>query len=228
MKDVVPAGPLGHTPLHTLVYVATLLTAVGALSWLAWLRTDGGFAFTGGALLACATGFGLLTNRAYHSIKWRLVQVGACLAVLVVVSVAAEHVLAGHIAYPVVVRVGAAILSGAVTTLLGRAFLLAPTSALPAVKVGQIWWAAVPFEGRTGYKDRPVLVVHVGRTRVRVHTFTSVNKTGRAGYTAVGAGVPGSSKASWLRTGNTASLRTEWLRAYGGNAGHGVRRAAGL
>jgi len=214
--------------MHVLVGLVALLAGVAGLSTLSWLRADGGYAFAGWALLAGAAGFGLLSVRSYHPAGVRLAQVGACLAALVVVSAGGEHLLGAHLGIPVVVRAAAALLSGAATAVLGRSFLLAPPSALPVVKVGQIWWAGVPFEGHTGYKDRPVLVVGVGRSRVRVHTFTSVNKSGRAGYTAVGAGVPGSSKSSWLRTGNTTSLRTEWLRAYGGSAGHGVRRAAGL
>jgi hypothetical protein len=69
-------------------------------------------------------------------------------------------------------------------------------SSLP--RVGEVWFAEVPFEDGTGSKDRPVLVLSVAGGSCEVARFTSQDRSGRRDHVRAPQGVPGLPKASWL------------------------------
>ena len=228
MRNPGPNPPLGHAPLPVAVKAAATIACVVALAALPLALPTGWALVALGAALQAGVALAALSTRGYRPWSARLAQVGGSAAALVVGNMLAGALLASAVPSPGVRNAAAAVLVASLVVAGGRSFFLAPVRLLPAVEVGQIWWAAVPFEEGAGFKDRPVLIVGVSGRRVRVHTFTSVNQSGRAGYAGVGVAVPGSRKASWLRVGRTTSLRTEWLRAYGGPAPAVVLDAARL
>ncbi|HEU5143608.1 MAG TPA: type II toxin-antitoxin system PemK/MazF family toxin [Dermatophilaceae bacterium] len=74
-----------------------------------------------------------------------------------------------------------------------------PTSLLPKVQVGEVWWAQIPFEEGDGSKDRPALVVAAGRRTATVLMFTSADKRGREGFVPVDPRIWRSPRTSYLR-----------------------------
>ena len=90
---------------------------------------------------------------------------------------------------------------GVVAAILLVGWLLRPRAAPRAPRApraGQVWYAQVPFEDRTGSKDRPVLVLSVAGSSYDVARFTSTDRSGWADYVRVPQGIPGLPKASWL------------------------------
>ncbi|MEN3584794.1 type II toxin-antitoxin system PemK/MazF family toxin [Streptomyces sp. ZYX-F-203] len=69
----------------------------------------------------------------------------------------------------------------------GRPTGPAPRRPRPA----EIWWAAVPYEEGSGSKDRPCLVLSVGRERALVAKITSRRREGRPGVIPLPPGVVG-------------------------------------
>ncbi|WP_380166804.1 type II toxin-antitoxin system PemK/MazF family toxin [Jannaschia sp. R86511] len=84
-------------------------------------------------------------------------------------------------------------------------------------RVGEIWWAEVPFEGGTGSKDRPCLVVDEHGLRRQVLMITSSDKSGRPGWVPV-------ERRGWARDAGTSWLRTDRRIALDP---HAFRRLAG-
>jgi mRNA-degrading endonuclease toxin of MazEF toxin-antitoxin module len=65
--------------------------------------------------------------------------------------------------------------------------------------VGEVWWAQVPFEEKSGSKDRPALVVAAGKRQATVLMFTSADKRGREGFVPVDPRIWRSPRTSYLR-----------------------------
>lgn len=96
-------------------------------------------------------------------------------------------------------------------------------------QVGKVWWADVPFEDRSGSKDRPCLVVETHGLRAVVLYVTSTDKTGRPGFVpmprtgrARGAGT------SWVRTDRRFVLDAPRFRRFAGPCPPAVRKAVGI
>jgi len=93
------------------------------------------------------------------------------------------------------------------------AFVLAAREGRP--RVGEVWFAQVPFEDGSGSKDRPVLVLaREGRT-YSVARFTSQDRGARRDYVRVPPGTPGLPKASWLSLRPTRLRRSAFRRRTG-------------
>ena len=90
-------------------------------------------------------------------------------------------------------------------------------AALPAPRRGQIWWAEVPFEEGSDYKDRPCLVLKGGVRSARVLMITSQDKSGRANYVPVSPTVWSTTpKQSYVRLDRQIVLpRTKFRRQEG-------------
>lgn len=88
-------------------------------------------------------------------------------------------------------------------------------------RVGELWFAEVPFRTGPGSKDRPVLVLSVDGRDIVVAPFTSQDKTGRPGYAHVPRGFPGLSRDSWIST-STVLLRRSAMRRRTGYPGPAV------
>lgn len=69
-------------------------------------------------------------------------------------------------------------------------------------QAGEIWWARVPYEGGSGGKDRPCLVLAVHGDSVRVAKITSKYRDERAGVIPLPPGTVGDAhgRASFLET----------------------------
>lgn len=87
-----------------------------------------------------------------------------------------------------------------------------PTSRLPRVQVGEIWWAEVPFEESGESKDRPALVVATQKRSATVLMFTSADKRGRPGYLAVDPHVWRTPRSSYLRTDREITIPLSKVR----------------
>jgi mRNA-degrading endonuclease toxin of MazEF toxin-antitoxin module len=87
-----------------------------------------------------------------------------------------------------------------------------PTSQLPRVEVGEVWWAQVPFEEKSGSKDRPALVVATGRRQATVLMFTSADKRGREGFVPVDPRIWRSPRTSYLRLDRQITLPLTSMR----------------
>ena len=84
-------------------------------------------------------------------------------------------------------------------------------------RVGDIWWADVPFEDGTGSKDRPCLVVDEHGLRRQVLMITSTDKSGRPGYVPVDShGWGRGDGTSWLRVDRRVALDPGAFRRYAG------------
>lgn len=88
----------------------------------------------------------------------------------------------------------------------------------PTPRPGEVWFALVPFEGRPGGKDRPVLVLAVSARTCQVASMTSQDKSARSDHVRVPAGVPGLAKVSWVSL-RPVSLRRSALRRRSGEPG---------
>lgn len=75
-------------------------------------------------------------------------------------------------------------------------------SGRPRPRAGEIWWARVPYEGGSGGKDRPCLVLGVRGDSVRVAKITSKYRDERAGVIPLPPGAVGDAhgRASFLET----------------------------
>ncbi len=80
---------------------------------------------------------------------------------------------------------------------------------------GELWFALVPFEGASGAKDRPVLVLEVAGKDVVVAQLTSQDKSGRRDHVPAPARVTGMRKDGWLEL----RCRTVQRRAFRRRAG---------
>ncbi len=87
-----------------------------------------------------------------------------------------------------------------------------PTSQLPRVAVGEVWWAQVPFEEKSGSKDRPTLVVATGKRKATVLMFTSADKRGRPGFVPVDPRIWRSPRTSYLRLDRQITLPLTSMR----------------
>ena len=84
-----------------------------------------------------------------------------------------------------------------------------------APQPGEVWFADVPFEDRTGSKDRPVLVLSIGAGGCEIARFTSQDKDARRDHVRVPRGVPGLPKSSWLNLRPTTLPRSAFRRRIG-------------
>ncbi|MEU3789135.1 type II toxin-antitoxin system PemK/MazF family toxin [Streptomyces fructofermentans] len=73
----------------------------------------------------------------------------------------------------------------------------------------EIWWATVPFEDGPGGKDRPCLVLAVGRRTALVAKITSKYHDERAGVIALPSGSVGDAhgRTSYLESGELRDVR---------------------
>ena len=96
-------------------------------------------------------------------------------------------------------------------------------------RVGDVWWADVPFEDGTGSKDRPCVVVETHGFRSVVLYITSTDKSGRPGWVALPRqGWSPKPGTSWVRTDRRVALDPHRMRRYAGPCPPGVRKALGL
>jgi len=93
---------------------------------------------------------------------------------------------------------------GVIAAVLALGWLVRPRPRRP--RAGEVWFAQVPFEDRSGSKDRPVLVLAVAGSSYEVARFTSQDQSARRDHVRVPHGIPGLPKASWL---NLRSLTLE-------------------
>lgn len=110
----------------------------------------------------------------------------------------------------------AALIAGALTGIFTVWMVLrywwVPTSRLPTVQVGEIWWALVPFEEGKGSKDRPALVVATRKRSATVLMFTSADKEGRPGFLAVDPHLWRTPRTSYLRTDREITVPLSSMR----------------
>lgn len=85
-------------------------------------------------------------------------------------------------------------------------------------RVGEVWFAQVPFRDGPGSKDRPVLVLESAGRHYLVAPFTSRDKSGRRDYVRVPAGIPGLTRVSWVST-EPMRLRRRVMRRRSGSPG---------
>ncbi|ROS23771.1 PemK-like, MazF-like toxin of type II toxin-antitoxin system [Cellulomonas sp. PhB150] len=85
----------------------------------------------------------------------------------------------------------------------------------PRPRVGEVWFAQVPFEDGTGSKDRPVLVLSVSGRTCEVARFTSQNRDARRDHERVPVGVTGLPKGSWINLRPTTLRRSAFRRRTG-------------
>jgi len=96
-------------------------------------------------------------------------------------------------------------------------------------RVGDVWWADVPFEDGASSKDRPCVVVETHGRRTVVLYVTSTDKTGRPGWLAMPRqGWAAGGGTSWLRTDRRVILDPYRLRRYAGPCPPPVRKALNL
>lgn len=107
---------------------------------------------------------------------------------------------------------------GAALVALVAALVLAGRRRGPVARPGEVWFAMVPFEDRSGAKDRPVLVLEVRGRRCTVARMTSQDRSARSDYVRVPAGIPGLRKASWIDL-RPVQLRRSALRRRSGDPG---------
>ncbi|GIG41482.1 type II toxin-antitoxin system PemK/MazF family toxin [Cellulomonas phragmiteti] len=97
-------------------------------------------------------------------------------------------------------------------------------------RVGEIWFAEVPFDDGTGSKDRPVLVLAVDRRTWEVARFTSQDRSARRDHVRLPPGFPGLTRASWIDL-RPRTLPLSAARRRSGDAGEALvawyREAAG-
>ena len=63
---------------------------------------------------------------------------------------------------------------------------------------GELWFALVPFDDRSGAKDRPVLVLELDGSAVVVAQLTSQDKSHRRDHVHAPARLTGMRKDGWL------------------------------
>lgn len=85
----------------------------------------------------------------------------------------------------------------------------------PRPRLGEVWFAQVPFEDGSGSKDRPVLVLAIKGRSCEVARFTSQSKDARRDHVRVPEGVPGLPKASWLNLRPLVLHRSSFRRRLG-------------
>lgn len=93
-----------------------------------------------------------------------------------------------------------------------------PTSQLPLVEVGEVWWAQIPFEEKAGSKDRPALVVATAKRKATVLMFTSADKRGREGFVPVDPRIWQSPRTSYLRLDRQITIPLTSMRRREGQA----------
>ncbi|MCM0640124.1 type II toxin-antitoxin system PemK/MazF family toxin [Cellulomonas wangsupingiae] len=79
-----------------------------------------------------------------------------------------------------------------------RRRVAAPRAGIGRPRVGDVWFADVPFEDGTGSKDRPVLVLRVDDRTWEVARFTSQDRSARRDHVRLPPGFPGLTRASWI------------------------------
>lgn len=85
----------------------------------------------------------------------------------------------------------------------------------PRPRVGEVWFAEVPFEDGSGSKDRPVLVLGVEGRSCTVARFTSQNRDARRDHARTPVGVTGLPKASWINLRPLTLRRSAFRRRTG-------------
>ena len=124
--------------------------------------------------------------------------------------------LAGDLPWPVLVAVVVV-----VVLVLGRRprsrTRQRPTVLTPpkAPAVGELWFAWVPFEDRLGGKDRPVLVLAIGRPTCTVARFTSQDRDARRDHARIPDGMPGLTRPSWVSLRPVQVQRSDFRRRIG-------------
>lgn len=83
---------------------------------------------------------------------------------------------------------------------------------------GEIWWAPVPYEDGPGSKDRPCLVLAVGRDSARVVKITTRRSDGRSDVVPLPPGSVGDAKGrpSFLETGELRYVPLDGFRRRAG------------
>lgn len=116
--------------------------------------------------------------------------------------------IVGTMPWPVllVAALGVLLLVGAIRRRAGRP------------RIGEIWFAQVPFRDGTGSKDRPVLVLSVGGRTCTVAQFTSQDRDARRDFLRVPDGFPGLSRSSWVSL-RPVRLRRSAMRRRSGTPG---------
>lgn len=84
------------------------------------------------------------------------------------------------------------------------------------VRRGQVWFAMVPFRDGTGAKDRPVVVLSVGRRTCEVARMTSQDRSARRDHARVPEVLPGLDAPSWADL-RPVTLRRSALRRHLGD-----------
>jgi len=88
-------------------------------------------------------------------------------------------------------------------------------------RVGEIWWAAVPFADTDESKDRPCLVVASRGRRISVLKITSADRSGRRDCVELPAGTiddpTGGARRSWLELKETRPVPRKSFRRLAGH-----------
>ncbi|QWC17018.1 type II toxin-antitoxin system PemK/MazF family toxin [Cellulomonas dongxiuzhuiae] len=107
-----------------------------------------------------------------------------------------------------------------------RRRVAAPRTRAGRPRVGDVWFADVPFDDGPGSKDRPVLVLRVDGRTWEVARFTSQDRSARRDHVRLPPGFPGLTRASWIdlrprtlplsaarrRTGHAGEALVAWYR----------------
>lgn len=153
-------------------------------------------------------------QRAPRSVQcWfrRSARLALHVAICAVLGITAYRVAASELPAATATLVGAAVAAVSAAWAFAR-FWWVPTSKLPRVQVGEIWWAEVPFEESRQAKDRPALVVAAQKRSATVLMFTSADKSGRPGYLAVDPHLWRTPKSSYLRTDREITIPLSKMR----------------
>lgn len=141
----------------------------------------------------------------------RATRIALQVAVGVLLGITAYRVAAAQLPAATAVLVGVAVVAIFAAWVFLR-FWWVPTSRLPRVQVGEIWWADVPFEESNETKDRPALVVSKRKRSATVLMFTSADKRGRPGYLAVDPYLWRTPRSSYLRTDREITIPLSSMR----------------
>ena len=151
------------------------------------------------------------TPRPVHDRLQRATRIALQVAVGVLLGITAYRVAAVELPATTGALVGVAVAAVFAAWVFVR-FWWVPTSRLPRVQVGEIWWAEVPFEESNESKDRPALVMATGKRSATVLMFTSADKKGRPGYLAVDPYLWHTPRSSYLRTDREITIPLSSMR----------------